>query len=68
RPPADVAGLERRLVSLAQLATDIPQIAELDLNPVMVGADHVCVVDAKMRVSTAPALDAGIPRRLRPTP
>ncbi|MGI8522849.1 MAG: acetate--CoA ligase family protein [Nocardioides sp.] len=68
RPPADVAGLERRLVSLAQLGTDVPQVAELGLNPVMVGADHVSVVDAKVRVSTAPALDAGIPRRLRPAP
>ncbi|MDQ6642138.1 MAG: GNAT family N-acetyltransferase [Actinomycetota bacterium] len=68
RPAADVAELERCLISLGQLASDAPQIAELDLNPVMVGRDRVFVVDAKMRVTAAARLDAGIPRRLRATP
>jgi acyl-CoA synthetase (NDP forming)/GNAT superfamily N-acetyltransferase len=65
RPPADIAGLERCLVALGRLAVDVPEIAELDLNPVLVGPDHVSVVDAKVRLATATMSDAGVPRRLR---
>jgi acyl-CoA synthetase (NDP forming) len=67
RPVADVADLERALVSLGRLAVDVPQIAELDLNPVLVGTDRVSVVDAKVRLATATPGDAGVPRRLRTT-
>lgn len=64
RAPADVAGLERCLVELGRLAVDVPEVAELDLNPVLVGADRVCVVDAKVRLAAPVAGDAGVPRRL----
>jgi acyl-CoA synthetase (NDP forming)/GNAT superfamily N-acetyltransferase len=68
RPAADITGLEQRLVALGQLAVDAPQIAELDLNPVMVGSSgHVSVVDAKVRLAAQAMTDAGIPRRLRST-
>ena len=36
--PADVAGLERLVLSVGRLAADVPELAELDLNPVLVGA------------------------------
>ena len=36
-PPADVASLEQILVALGRLAADVREVAELDLNPVMVG-------------------------------
>ena len=36
-PRADVASLEKLLVRLGRLAEDVPQVAELDLNPVLVG-------------------------------
>ena len=65
RPPADIDGLERCLMELGRLAVDVPEIAELDLNPVLVGPDHVSVVDAKLRLATATVGDAGVPRRLR---
>jgi acyl-CoA synthetase (NDP forming)/GNAT superfamily N-acetyltransferase len=64
RPPADVAGLERCLVALGRLAADVPEVAELDLNPVLVGTHQVSVVDAKVRLSPATVGDAGVPRRL----
>jgi acyl-CoA synthetase (NDP forming) len=65
RPAADLDGIERRLTSLGRLALDVPQIAELDLNPVLVGHDHASVVDAKVRLDATPPVDAGVPRRLR---
>jgi acyl-CoA synthetase (NDP forming) len=64
-PPADVAALERLLVSLGNLAADVPEVAELDLNPVMATPDGAVLVDVKVRLATAAPLDAGIPRRLR---
>jgi hypothetical protein len=67
RPAADLDGIECLMVSLGQLAVDVSEIAELDLNPVMVGPEHASVVDAKVRVASGPAMDAGIPRRLRAT-
>lgn len=68
RPVADVAALQQCLVSLGRLALDVPEIAELDLNPVLVGTDRVRVVDAKVRLAPAPPSDAGVPRRLRADP
>jgi acyl-CoA synthetase (NDP forming) len=49
--PADVAALEDLLERISTLADEIPEIAELDLNPVIVGADAVVTVDAKIRVA-----------------
>ena len=66
RPRAAVEAIEDHLVSLGHLAGDVPEIAELDLNPVLVSATGAYVVDAKVRLSAAKVLDAGVPRRLRP--
>jgi acyl-CoA synthetase (NDP forming) len=49
--PADVAALEDLLQRISTLADEIPEIAELDLNPVIVGTDAVVTVDAKIRVT-----------------
>jgi acyl-CoA synthetase (NDP forming)/GNAT superfamily N-acetyltransferase len=64
-PPADVDSLEAVVVRLGQLAEDVPQIAELDLNPVLVGSGGCALVDVKVRLAPPTAVDAGIPRRLR---
>lgn len=64
-PPADVDSLEAVLVRLGQLAEDVPQVAELDLNPVLVGTSGCALVDVKVRLDTPVPVDAGIPRRLR---
>ena len=66
-PPADVESLEAVLVRLGQLAEDVPQVAELDLNPVLVGTNGCALVDVKVRLATPAPVDAGIPRRLRRT-
>ncbi len=57
-PPADGAALTDLILRLSQLADDLPEVAELDLNPVM-GLPEGCVaVDARVRLST--------PKRGRP--
>jgi acyl-CoA synthetase (NDP forming)/GNAT superfamily N-acetyltransferase len=66
-PAADVASLEAVLVRLGQLAEDVPQVAELDLNPVLVGPHGCALVDVKVRLAPPTPIDAGIPRRLRRT-
>ena len=49
--PADVAGLEDLLQRIGAVADEIPEIAELDLNPVIVRPDGLIAVDAKIRVA-----------------
>jgi acyl-CoA synthetase (NDP forming)/GNAT superfamily N-acetyltransferase len=64
-PPADVDAFVRLAVRVSQLADQVPEIAELDLNPVIVGTHGVSCVDAKLRLQPvgpnldgAPALSA----------
>lgn len=64
-PPADVDALQDLVARLGRLAEDVPQIAEIDLNPVLVGPDGCALVDVKVRLESSPLVDAGIPRRLR---
>ncbi|KAA0235609.1 MAG: hypothetical protein JJLCMIEE_00520 [Acidimicrobiales bacterium] len=53
-PPTDVDGLIDLLLRVGRLADDIPQLAEMDLNPVIVRPDGVTVVDVKVRVASLP--------------
>jgi acetyl coenzyme A synthetase (ADP forming)-like protein len=50
--PADIDALRELLLRISRLASDVPEIAELDLNPVMALAPgHGCrIVDARIRV------------------
>ena len=66
-PPADVAALAVLVHAAGRLAHDVPEVAELDLNPVIVSPSGVAVVDVKLRLSAADATDVydGIPRGLR---
>ena len=71
-PAADVAGVAAVLVKLAQLAADLPEIREVDLNPLLADESGVIAVDA--RVAIAPAerarrVPSGHPRfAIRPYP
>src|SRR5207248_8079995 len=49
-PPADAAALEDLVHRLARLAEDVPQVAELDLNPVLALPDGCVAVDARVRL------------------
>jgi acetyltransferase len=69
-PAADENAVALMLVKLAQLAADLPEVRELDLNPVLVDKDGIIAVDA--RVAVAPSqktVHAGHPRfAIRPYP
>jgi acyl-CoA synthetase (NDP forming) len=47
----DTEALRDTLLRVSRLADDLPQVAELDLNPVIVRADGVIAVDARIRVT-----------------
>ncbi|BCJ49353.1 GNAT family N-acetyltransferase [Actinoplanes sp. NBRC 14428] len=64
-PAADTAALEDLLLRLGRLAENHPEVAELDLNPVLAGPDGVVAVDAKLRLVPAGAEPDPALRRLR---
>ena len=49
-PKADLAALEDLLLRVGVLADNHPEIAELDLNPVVAGPDGAVIVDVRVRV------------------
>ena len=50
-PPADRQALELMLVKVAQLAADLPEVRELDLNPVLAHASGAVAVDARVVIA-----------------
>ena len=48
--PCDIDAVENVLVRVSRLVADHPEIAELDLNPLLVSADGAVTVDAKVRL------------------
>ena len=52
QPAADIPALRDTLLRVSQLADHLPQVAELDLNPVIARPDGVVAVDARIRVSS----------------
>jgi acyl-CoA synthetase (NDP forming)/GNAT superfamily N-acetyltransferase len=68
-PMCNVDALEQMLLRVAELATNIPELAELDLNPVVVSPTGAVAVDVKIRLAPATARDpllrrlAEVPRR-----
>ena len=49
-PAYDVASLEDALLRVSAMVEDLPQIAELDLNPFVVQEDGAVILDARVRV------------------
>jgi acyl-CoA synthetase (NDP forming) len=64
-PAGNLAAVEDVLLRVARLAEDVPQVREMDINPLIVTPDGAIAVDVKIRI--APAPDAADPtlRRLR---
>jgi len=48
-PPADLGALRDLLLRVSRLADDLPEVTELDLNPVIARADGVFAVDARIK-------------------
>ncbi len=49
-PPVDIDAIALTLVRLAQLVVDLPQVLELDINPLLADAAGVIALDARIRV------------------
>jgi acyl-CoA synthetase (NDP forming)/GNAT superfamily N-acetyltransferase len=57
-PAADLAALRDMLLRVSRMVDDLPQIAELELNPVIVRPDGVQAVDGRVRIQAAEPADA----------
>ncbi|MCE7081257.1 GNAT family N-acetyltransferase [Streptomyces sp. ST2-7A] len=62
--PVDTAALEEMLLRLGRLVDDHPEVAAVDLEPVVVSARGVAVLSASVRVAPAPPRSDLGPRRL----
>ena len=47
-PPANLELLERVIVKFSQIIVDFPELAEVDLNPVVIGNEECIALDARM--------------------
>lgn len=65
-PTADFGALELALVQLSELVCELPAIAELDINPLLLGAEGAVVLDARVRI--APPATHGPRLAIRPYP
>ncbi len=66
-PAADMEAIVATLCSLSALLAEVPQIAELDINPLLADASGVVALDARIRVS-AQAPGGGAAFAIRPYP
>ena len=71
-PAADERAVVLALLKIAQLAADVPEVRELDLNPLLADTEGVIAVDARVAVAPLPTearTGAGHPRfAVRPYP
>ncbi|MFG1297204.1 bifunctional acetate--CoA ligase family protein/GNAT family N-acetyltransferase [Xanthobacter variabilis] len=52
-PPADMDAIASTLIKIGELLADLPQIAELDINPLLADENGVIALDARIVVSEA---------------
>jgi acetate---CoA ligase (ADP-forming) len=58
-PPGDLSALAEAIERLSQLAVDLPEVVELDLNPMIVRAEGEGVVAVDARIVLAPSSISG---------
>ncbi len=58
RPPARLDAVCDVMISLSQMLADLPELAELDINPLWADHDGVLALDARIRVSRTPCAGA----------
>jgi acetyltransferase len=68
RPPADLAAVSAVLCALSDLLVDLPEVAELDINPLLADGDGVIALDARIVVRKAPAAVGQSRLAIRPYP
>jgi acyl-CoA synthetase (NDP forming)/GNAT superfamily N-acetyltransferase len=64
-PPAASVEIAQLAARLGRLAIDVPEVAEIDINPVLVGPEGSVIVDAKVRLAHAEASSTDLPSQLR---
>ena len=53
RPPANLHAIELCLIKVSQLLIDLPELVELDINPLLADPQGVLALDARIRVARA---------------
>jgi acetyltransferase len=53
RLPADLAAVSRTLIQVSHLIADIPEIVDLDINPLLADDQGVLALDARIRVAAS---------------
>lgn len=51
RPAADIGAISRVLDQISQLVADLPEVVELDINPLLADEKGVLALDARMRLA-----------------
>ncbi len=54
RPPSDVNAIVKVLLALQDIAIDLPEVKELDINPLWANDQGVLALDARIRVAKEP--------------
>jgi acetyltransferase len=54
-PAVDMAALERLLLRVSEMVCALPQLRQMDINPVLVDADGAVAVDARIVIGDGPA-------------
>jgi acetyltransferase len=69
RPPADLQAIYQVLVALSQMVIDLPELVELDINPLLADDRGLIALDARVRVRTPTDTRPGEARlAIRPYP
>jgi acetyltransferase len=69
RKAVDIAGLEQLLVRFSQLVVEQPWIAEIDINPLLVSAERIFALDARVVLHDPKTSEDKLPRpAIRPYP
>lgn len=67
-PAADLESLCTTLIQVSQLMIDIPEIAEMEINPLFVDSNGVMAVDARVRLDPDKAAEGQNRLAIRPYP
>jgi acetyltransferase len=65
--PANLEAIEMTLLRVSQLLIDLPEVVELDINPLLVDAERAIALDARVRV-TVPQRPGTARLAIRPYP